>query len=373
MRKKDLQMFLKSNYPRENEGCEWKSFQNLKNAFSSWEGNDIISYVSGIANMNGGHLVIGIEDKTHEIIGIKDFHNYNEENTPLRLCKKCLNLPSESLKIESITTTDTCDTIWIIHIPKHMPRKPVYAHDKAWQRIGDSLVQLTQERERTIISEQIFENDDWSASIVKEATLNDLDETAILFAKEKFEQKFRHLAQDIRKWDAKTFLNKAKLTINSKITTTALLLLGRSESEHFLKPALSKITWVLKDENNFEKDYQHFSAPLLKSVEDVFKKIRNLHYRYLKDGTLFPEETDQYEPYIIREALHNCIAHQDYTQGGKINVVEKEDGHLIFSNVGIFLPGTIEKVIKQDAPQEKYRNPFLRRGSRRPAPCYDPE
>jgi len=78
------------------------------------------------------------------------------------------------------------------------------------------------------------------------------------------------------------------------------------------------------------------------------------------DGnSLFPEEVDSYDPFIIRESLNNCIAHQDYTIGGKINVVEFEDRKLVFSNKGAFIPQTIENVLKSDAPEEKYRNKFL--------------
>lgn len=56
---------------------------------------------------------------------------------------------------------------------------------------------------------------------------------------------------------------------------------------------------------------------------------------------------------------NNCIAHQDYRLGGKINVVEREDGILTFANAGSFIPGSVEKVITSDAPEELYRNPFL--------------
>ncbi|MBI5184326.1 MAG: hypothetical protein HZA01_01190 [Nitrospinae bacterium] len=52
------------------------------------------------------------------------------------------------------------------------------------------------------------------------------------------------------------------------------------------------------------------------------------------------------------------IAHQDYTKGGRINVVEVED-QLIFTNLGSFIPGSVEKVVKDDAPEEHYRNKFL--------------
>ena len=115
----------------------------------------------------------------------------------------------------------------------------------------------------------------------------------------------------------------------------------------------------MKDKNNAEKDYEHFTCPLILNVDKIFSKIRNLKYRYLQEGTLFPEEVEQYHPFIIREALNNCIAHQDYTLGGKINVIENEDGVLTFNNKGSFIPKSVENVIMTDAPESIYRNSFL--------------
>ena len=59
MQESELQQYLLRNYPQENARCEWKEFKNLKNSFCGDEKNDVISYVSAIANMEGGHLVIG--------------------------------------------------------------------------------------------------------------------------------------------------------------------------------------------------------------------------------------------------------------------------------------------------------------------------
>jgi ATP-dependent DNA helicase RecG len=75
-------------------------------------------------------------------------------------------------------------------------------------------------------------------------------------------------------------------------------------------------------------------------------------------GSLFPEEVDQYEPFTIREALNNCIAHQDYRISGRINVIELPD-QLVFTNRGSFLPGSVERTVLENAPEEKYRNTFL--------------
>lgn len=178
-------------------------------------------------------------------------------------------------------------------------------------------------------------------------------------ARENFAKKNLKLTEQISQWDTATFLNKAKLTINGKITHTAILLLGKPEAAHWLNPASATVTWILKDRDGIELDYDHFGCPLLLSVDEVFHKIRNLKYRYMKEGTLFPEEVDQYDPYIIREALNNAIAHQNYECGGKITLVEFEDGRLCFSNMGQFIPGSVESVIRADAPESRYRNRFL--------------
>ncbi|REG90715.1 ATP-binding protein [Algoriphagus antarcticus] len=200
--------------------------------------------------------------------------------------------------------------------------------------------------------------EDWSAATVRDATIADLDEEAIALARKNYKNKFLEKASELDLWDDITFLNKAKITIKGKITRTAIILLGREESEHFINPAEAKVRWLLKDANGNDKDYAIFGCPMILAVDKVYAKIRNLKYRYIKDGTLFPEEVNQYEPYSIREALNNCIAHQDYTKHGRINVVEMDD-QLIFTNLGSFIPGSVEKVVKEDAPEEHYRNRFL--------------
>jgi len=153
---------------------------------------------------------------------------------------------------------------------------------------------------------------DWSAQICEGSTIEDLDPTAIMKARQNYKEKFPDNARDVDNWDDLTFLNKAKITIQGKITRTAIILLGKEESEHFISPSVAKITWVLKDENNIGKDYEHFGPPFILNVEAVYAKIRNLKYRYLLNTSLFPTEITKYEPWVIREALNNCIAHQDY-------------------------------------------------------------
>jgi ATP-dependent DNA helicase RecG len=200
---------------------------------------------------------------------------------------------------------------------------------------------------------------DWSRHTISDASIDDLDPDAIAFARLRFADKNPKLKEDMSDWDDHKFLDKAKLTIKGQITRAAILLLGKSESEYLINPASATVTWILKDKDGVEKDYEHFSCPLLLAVDEVFGKVRNLKYRYMQGNTLFPEEVDQYDPYLIRESLNNAIAHQDYTRGGRVSLVEFEDGRLVIKNEGQFIPTSVEAVVKQDAPEHRYRNKFL--------------
>ena len=121
---------------------------------------------------------------------------------------------------------------------------------------------------------------------------------------------------------------------------------------------MAKISWILKDADNRELDYEHFGPPFLLAGDRLQSRIRNLVVRTMPSGTLFPVELTQYDFWVIREALHNCIAHQDYLLWRRIIVVEFPD-RVLLTNVGDFLPGDVDTVIRQDAPQSFYRNNFL--------------
>jgi len=121
---------------------------------------------------------------------------------------------------------------------------------------------------------------------------------------------------------------------------------------------VAQLTWILEDDRGESKDYAHFGTPLILGVDRLLAKVRNLTVRHLPSGTLFPIEVTQYDSWVMREVLHNCIAHQDYALRGRISVVERPDS-LLVTNVGSFLPGSVEEMIRADAPPEVYRNKFL--------------
>lgn len=354
----ELQQYLLREYPQENARCEWKEFKNLKNSFCGDEKDDVISYVSAIANMEGGFLVVGVHDKTLEIVGT-DTYNYDRQKAILRLTDRCANLSSEGLDIVEYVTSDTHKKVWVIRIPKHLPKRPVYAHDKAWQRIEDSLVELTSERLNAILDEPLFTGSDWSAEIVPNATIDDLDEVAIAKARVMFKKVHSRIpAEEVNAWSIPEFLSNAGVMIDGGITRAAIILLGKPVSVFKLRPAVVRVTWSLRDKKQDVVDYEHFTVPFILTVDQILAKVRNLTMREMPGGTLFPDVMQQYDDYSMREILHNCIAHQDYTLQERINLVENP-GFLYYSNGGSFIPGTVQKALATHGPQRHYRNECL--------------
>lgn len=346
----NLQELLNAN--TESEVLEFKE------AKFNYDTNKLGKYFSALsneANLTGkdrAYLLLGVKnDKT--IVGTQisdnEINNFKHEIS-------IHTSPTISfINVERISINGN-DVLCFV-IPAAPQGMPIAWKDHYYGREGESLGGLNLSEIERIRNQT--RNKDWSIQIAVGATMDDLSPEAIEFARKQYAEKNQRLKDEMPQWSDKVFLNKSRLTIEGKITNAAILLLGKPESEHFLTPAVSRITWILKDRDGVEKDYEHFSCPMILSVRKVFEKIRNITYRYLQDGTLFPDEVLQYDPYSIREALNNCIAHQDYSMGGKINVVENEDGFLIFRNAGDFIPKSIESVINSDAPESVYRNPFL--------------
>ena len=125
-----------------------------------------------------------------------------------------------------------------------------------------------------------------------------------------------------------------------------------------LRPAVVRVTWSLRDEKQDVVDYEHFTAPFILTVDQILAKVRNLTMREMPGGTLFPDVMQQYDDYSMREILHNCIAHQDYTLQERINLVENP-GFLYYANGGSFIPGTVQKALATHGPQRHYRNECL--------------
>ena len=333
----------------------------FKEAKTNYSFNDIGKYFSALsneANIRGfqeAWLVFGISNDK-KFTGTE----FRKQGGLQSLKKELVNGTNERLTFLEIyeLSMHKCRII-AFQIPPAIRGIPTTWQGAAYAREHESLCPLPMNKVDLIRSQIGM---DWSKEIVKEASVEDLDPAAVKKARELFSkrQSDRGKAQEIlSKLSDVEVLNKAGITIKGKITRTALLLLGKSESAYFFDGFIPRITWTLYNADNSVKAYEHFDMPMLLAVDKVYNKIRNEKYRYIAgQQTLFPDEVNQYEPELIKEIINNCIAHQDYRMRGKINVEEFED-KLVFINEGAFIPETIETALEPGYKPPYYRNVFL--------------
>ena len=119
-----------------------------------------------------------------------------------------------------------------------------------------------------------------------------------------------------------------------------------------------RLTWVLTDHTGTIQTHQHFDLPLVRAIDQLVAKLRIIEVSLLPPRQTAPLNLPNYDDWVIREALHNCIAHQDYAQGGRVRVTESPDS-LTFFNLGSFLPGTVARVLDSLQPEQRYRNACL--------------
>ena len=355
--------------PHESATVEFKSNLN--------EPEEIGQYVSALANAAAldGHdrawLVWGVQNESHTVQGttFDPFTRKAGGNQALVMWLQTMTLPRADFEFH------VCDHPQgkVVMLEIHAARgAPVAFQHVRYIRIGSHKTKLAEHPSKEArLWSVLGQKEDWSSALVVGATLDDLDPEAVDAARKQFTEYLikreadasRHdqIRRDTAGWTVPMLLNKARITNQGKITRSALLLLGRDESAHFLTPVDAKISWVLRDSTGSTQTSQHFGMPFVLSTEKVFLRIRNETTEYMPDGTLFPTPVPWYDAWVIREALHNCVAHQDYGLGGKINVVEHPD-RLVFSNLGQFIPPSVEWMLENQSPPEHYRNQWLIEG-----------
>jgi ATP-dependent DNA helicase RecG len=337
----------------ENEVVEFKR------AGDGYSTDDIGKYFSALANeanlrdQDRAWLVFGVDNKTRKVVGT----DYRPE--PARL---------QSLKMQIAEATEPSVTLRNIHELAHpdgrvllleIPAAPL-GLPVAWKghyyaRAGESLTSLGLDKFDEIRRQT--GNSDWSAQAVPGATLAHLDDTALAQARESFAKKYanRFSAEEIGRWSDGVFLDRARLTRDGQIVRATLLLLGKAEAAHVLSPHPAQMTWKLEGQ---ERAYEHFGLPFLMTSSALYRKIRNIQVRILPDDQLVAVEVAKYDRKIVMEALHNCIAHQDYGRNGRIVVTEFPD-RLVLENEGSFFEGRPEDYIAGARTPRRYRNPFL--------------
>lgn len=357
MRPEELKMLLHSLLSNwEDEVVE---FKRGGKGFSTGEIGEYFSALANEANLRclpHAWLVFGVDNKTRKVVG-----------TDYDASPEALNR-SGGIKYQITQSTDPGVCFSDVHvfdlpegrvimfeIPAAPKGIPIAWKGHYYSRSGENLMALGLNKLDAIRSQG--QDLDWTAQIVDDATYDDLDEAALAYARRKYAEKHEKTVspEEVAAWPLKTFLDRAHLTRNGRITRAALLLVGKELSAHLLSPNIAQLVWKLVGE---EQANEIFYPPYVLATSALYSRIRNVQIRWVVQGTLQSTEVPKYKERMVLEALHNCIAHQDYSQNARVTVTEYVD-RLVLENRGSFYDGKPEDYILGERSPSSYRNPQL--------------
>lgn len=336
---------------KENRFLEFKS--NYQDA------QKLGQYISALSNgacldrQDHAYLYFGVDDATLNVKGttfdaskVKAKGNQSLEIYLRQHIEPKINFTIDEFLYESITH------VVVFNIPAAVS-EPTTFMGKPYVRVDSHVTELTPYKEwmREIYTSKV----DWTAKIIEDATIEDLDGEAIRLARDGYKLRFPDFAEEMQSWSDAVFLDKANLTQDGHITRAAMLLVGKKEKAYKLNH-IAQVVWKCFQDGETFGDT--FTIPFIKSTSELLGRIRNYRFKIYPHTSLIPAEVWKYDTRSILEGLHNCLAHQDYVQNERIVVTEEKE-KLTFENAGGFFEGDYEAYVLGTKTPKRYRNPFL--------------
>ncbi len=357
MRPEELKMLLHSLLSNwEDEVVE---FKRGGKGFSTGEIGEYFSALANEANLRclpHAWLVFGVDNKTRKVVGTDYDASPEALNRSGGIKYQITQSTDPGVCFSDVHVLDLSEgRVIMFEIPAAPKGIPIAWKGHYYSRSGENLMALGLDKLDAIRSQG--QDLDWTAQIVDDATYDDLDEAALAYARRKYAEKHEKTVspEEVAAWPLKTFLDRAYLTRNGRITRAALLLVGKELSAHLLSPNIAQLVWKLVGE---EQANEIFYPPYVLATSALYSRIRNVQIRWVVQGTLQSTEVPKYKERMVLEALHNCIAHQDYSQNARVTVTEYVD-RLVLENRGSFYDGKPEDYILGERSPSSYRNPQL--------------
>ncbi|MEE9602604.1 MAG: ATP-binding protein, partial [Thermoguttaceae bacterium] len=205
---------------------EWVEFKEAKQSIHFHDLGKYFSALSNEANIKGkecGWFLLGVTNRPpRRIVGTQYRPTAKDREGLKHEVARQTNNGMTFVDIHEIVMPE--GRVLMLQIPPALRGVPTEWKGHWYGRDGESLVPFSMPEIEAIRGQS--PRDDWSARVCEAAGLDALDPMALLAARVEYKEKNPKLAQEVDQWDDLTFLNKAKLCFNGKITRTAILLLG---------------------------------------------------------------------------------------------------------------------------------------------------
>ena len=329
--------------PTESERLEFKE------AKTQYDTTKLMRYCVALANERGGHLVLGITDKSpRQVVGTQAFPSDASLNTIKAKIVEKLNV-----RVEVTELAHPDGRVLVFQIPSRPVGHPLAYEGAYLMRAGEDLVPMTPDQLRRIFSEG---QPDWFAQSAKENA--DADDVIALLDTQAFFELYKrpypttreavleqlkglHLIENRgSRW---TISNLAAILLAKKLDAFSLELARKAPRVvcyEGIDRTRTREDWPGNKGYavGFDRlvDFVHSTAPLNRSIERVVRE----------EVKMFPEQA-------IRELVANALVHQDFLATGTSVMIEMFTDRLEISNPGI-PPIRVERFIDEhQSPNER--------------------
>ncbi len=282
----------------------------------------IIHTIIAFANTAGGKVLIGVKDKTKEIVGLQD---------PVEEEMRLANAIADS--IEPLFNPDIHVVSWrnkeflLIQVPHSVGpyyakvkglKKGTYIRLGSTNRLADAAILAELER--------LGENECFDEMPTTGCSIQALDLEAIKACFKKVGKKF----EESTAFSLHLYLKKQSKSIPSK---GAILLFGKNRKELFPHATIRcvRFSGIARDE---VLDHQDIDDYLPLALDKIISFVQRNTKLGAEIGPSIRKNIAEYPPVVVKEAVTNALIHTDYSAAGSQTQVAIFDDRIEITNPG---------------------------------------
>jgi predicted HTH transcriptional regulator len=334
----------------EDTSLELKTVRFRGDRVSEPRRDDLADELAAIANTHDCVLVLGVDDKTRDIVGIPADRLEAVERYVYEICNESIKPPVvfRSFRMELPDSAGVLQPILKVEVPRSLfvhksPCGYFYRQGSSKREMPtEVLARLLQQRSQArLIS--------FDEQAVPGNTITDLDE--------RLWRRFLGSRTD----DETTVLRKMKLLTKDEVgqeraTVAGVLMCSRAPEEWLPNAVIQAVRYRgTRQDSNYQVDAQEIKGPLDEQIRSALAFVRrNMQIAARKDPARI--EVPQFSMRAVFEATVNAVAHRDYSvHGSNIRLFLFDD------RLELYSPGPLPNTVTVDsiALRQSTRNELL--------------
>jgi len=314
----------------------------FKEARKNYHFETLVKYCAALANEGGGKIILGVTDKRpRSVVGSQAFRQPERTRSGL--------IEQLHLNIDFSIVSHPKGRVLIFHVPTHPIGNPVKYKGIYWQRQGDSLIAISEDRLRGIYAEA---GHDFSADICASATMNDLDTVAIENFRKRWITKSGN--QGLTTLTPEQLLNDAEALVDGGLTYPALILFGTPKAlGRHLAQAEVIFEYRASDASGPAQQRKEFRQGFFSFYDELWNLINLRNDTQHFQSGLFVLDIPTFSERVVREAVLNAVSHRDYQLGGSV-FIRQHPRRLVLESPGGFPVGITEQnILDRQLPRNR--------------------